>query len=192
MPDGPQLRVAGAHREARLARAQDAAVDEVQEVPVLGVDGDAAEVAAVGADRGRSARPAQAPAPATAAAGGVPPVPRRSPSGERDLVRVPVAAQQRHRAELTPRRPRRARRAAGRTRSRTTRTSAAAPPATASRERRVAGGAAVAIGEDGAVDVRDDEVDAPERERAERPRADRAGLGERQPAGRRRRLVRRA
>ena len=49
-PRGPQLGIAGAHGEARLAGAEDAAVDEVQQVPVLRVDRDAAEVAAVVAD----------------------------------------------------------------------------------------------------------------------------------------------
>ena len=58
------------------------------------------------------------------------------------------------------------------------------PASAASRSDASQDGAAIAVGEHGAVDVRDDQVDALERERAERPRRDRPGLGERQPAGR--------
>ena len=55
-PRRPQLGIARAHREARLAGAQDAAIDEVQEVPVLGIDAHAAEIAVVVGVRRRGGR----------------------------------------------------------------------------------------------------------------------------------------
>ena len=116
---------------------------------------------------------------------------RRPSSGERDLVGTPAAPQQRDGVEMLLA----GGGAAGA--GEVERAAAAAAHEQRARERRLAqrrlaGGAAIAVGEHGAVDVRDDQVDALERERAERPGLDRPGLLERQPARRARRAPRSA
>ena len=103
MPGGPQLGVAGAHREARLARRRGCGGRR----GAAGGGGpsaiaDAAQVAARRAVAAAAARRRRGrAAPAAAAAGGA--RPRRSRPGalitaQRHLARVPAAPQQRHRA----------------------------------------------------------------------------------------------
>ena len=137
---------------------------------------DAAEIAVVVADvrraRRRGAGAPRLRQPAQAAHGRCRTA--RS-SGERDLVGAPVAPQQRHGVELPS--PAAARPARGRSNAQPHDAQVSSGPASDGvAQRRLAGRAAIAIGEHGAVDVRDDQVDALERERAERPGLDRAGL----------------